>query len=98
MAGWQLARMDFRGLGPHRLDVLEDQCYCHHTRRYGAYNRDSTPQDCLEARSSLLVGRQLDPSSTTRQSTTLYHMGLYTWQIVSMTISFIVNGVSRAVL
>jgi hypothetical protein len=55
--------MDFRGLGSHRPDELEDQCCRHHTRRYGAYERDGTPRDCLEARSSLLVGRQRDPSS-----------------------------------
>jgi hypothetical protein len=57
--------MDFRGLGPHRLDELEDQCCRHHTRRYGAYgayDRDNTPGDCWEARSSLLGGRQRDPS------------------------------------
>jgi hypothetical protein len=63
MAGWELARMDFRVLGPHRPDEIEDQCCCHHARRYGAYDRDSTPRDCLEARSALLVGRQRDPSS-----------------------------------
>jgi hypothetical protein len=57
--------MDFRGLGPHRPDETEDQCCRHHTRLYGAYDRDSTPRDCLEARSSLLVGRQRDPSSAT---------------------------------
>jgi hypothetical protein len=34
-----------------------------HTRRHGAYDKDSTPRYCLEARSSLLVGRQRDPSS-----------------------------------
>jgi hypothetical protein len=55
--------MDFRGLGLHRPDEIEDQCCRHHTRRYGAYEKDSTPRDCLEARSSLLVGRQRDPSS-----------------------------------
>jgi hypothetical protein len=55
--------MDFRGLGPHRPDELEDQCCRHHTRRYEAYDRDSTPRDCLEARGSLLVGRQRDRSS-----------------------------------
>jgi hypothetical protein len=55
--------MDFRGLGPHRPDELEDQCFRHCTRRYEAYNRDSAPRDYLEARSSLLVGRQCDPSS-----------------------------------
>jgi hypothetical protein len=55
--------MDFRGLGLYRPDELEDQCCRHHTRRYGAYDRDITPRDCLEARSSLLVGRQRDPSS-----------------------------------
>jgi hypothetical protein len=63
MAGWLLARMDFRELGSHRPDELEDQCCRHHTRRYGAYDRDSTLRDCLEARSSLLGGRQRDPSS-----------------------------------
>jgi hypothetical protein len=63
MAGWELARMDFWGLGPHRPDELEDQCFRQPTRRYGAYDRDSTPRGCLEARSSLLVGRQRDPSS-----------------------------------
>ena len=50
--------MDFRGLGPHRPDELEDQCCRHHTRRYGAYDSDNTPGDCWEARSSLLGGRQ----------------------------------------
>ena len=64
MAGWELARMDFRGLGPHRPDELEDQCCRHHTRRYGAYDSDNTPGDCWEARSSLLGGRQRDPSGT----------------------------------
>jgi hypothetical protein len=64
MAAWQLARMDFRGPGPHRLGELEDQCRRHHTRRNGAYDRDSTPGDCLEARSSLLGGRQREPSGT----------------------------------
>jgi hypothetical protein len=54
--------MDFRGIGPHHLDELEDQCCRHHTRRYGAYDRDSSPRDCWEARRSLLVGRQRDPS------------------------------------
>jgi hypothetical protein len=53
---------DFRGLGPHRLDELEDQVCRHHTRRYVVYGRNSTLRDCLEARSSLLVGRQNDPS------------------------------------
>jgi hypothetical protein len=55
--------MDFRGLGPHRPDELEYQCCRQPTRRYGAYDRDSIPRDRLEARSSLLVGRQRDPSS-----------------------------------
>jgi hypothetical protein len=55
--------MDFRGLGPHRLDEIEDQCCRHHTRRYKAYDRDSTPRDCLEVRISLLGRRQRDPSS-----------------------------------
>jgi hypothetical protein len=55
--------MDFRRLGLQRPDEIEHQCCRHHTRRYGAYDRDSTPRDCLEARSSLLVGRQRDPSS-----------------------------------
>jgi hypothetical protein len=55
--------MFFRGLGPHRPDELEDQYCRHYTRRYGAYDIDSTPRDCLEARSSLLVGHQRDPSS-----------------------------------
>jgi hypothetical protein len=32
-----------------------------HTSRYGAYDRDNTPRDCWEARSSLLVGRQHNP-------------------------------------
>jgi hypothetical protein len=54
--------MDSRGLGRHRPDELEDQCCRHHTRRYAAYDRDNTPGDCLEARSSLLGGRQRDPS------------------------------------
>jgi hypothetical protein len=62
MACWYLARMDFRGLGPHRPDEIEDYCCRHHTRHYGAYDRDSTPRDCLEAHSSLLVGRQRDLS------------------------------------
>jgi hypothetical protein len=47
----------------YRPDELEDQICRHHTRRYGAYDNDSTPRDCLEARSSLLVGRQRDLSS-----------------------------------
>jgi hypothetical protein len=63
MAGWLLAKMDFRGLRSHLPDEIEDQCDRHHTRRYGAYDRDRTPRDCLEARSSQLVGRQRDPSS-----------------------------------
>jgi hypothetical protein len=54
--------MDFRGLEPHRPDKLEDQYCRHHTRRYGAYDRDGTPQDFWEALSSLLVERQRDPS------------------------------------
>jgi hypothetical protein len=54
--------MDFRGFGPHRPDELEDQCCRHHTRRYGAHDRDNTPGDCWEGRSSLLGGRQRDPS------------------------------------
>jgi hypothetical protein len=54
--------MDFRGLGPHRPDKLEDQCCRHHTRRCGAYDRDNTPGHCREARSSPLGGRQRDPS------------------------------------
>jgi hypothetical protein len=54
--------MDFRGLGPHRPDEFEDQFCRQSKRRYGAYDRDSTPQGCLEALSSLLVGRQRDPS------------------------------------
>jgi hypothetical protein len=58
--------MDFRGLRPHRPDEIEDQCCRHHTRGYGAYDRGSTPRDWLEARSSLLVGRQRDPSSAAR--------------------------------
>jgi hypothetical protein len=58
--------MDFWGFGPHRPDEFEGQCFRHLTRRYGAYDRDSTPRDCLEARSFLLVGRQLDPSSIAR--------------------------------
>jgi hypothetical protein len=55
--------MDFGRLGPHRPDELEDQCCRHHRRRYGAYDGDSTPRDCWEARGSLLVGRQRDPLS-----------------------------------
>jgi hypothetical protein len=62
MAGWLLARMDFRGLGPHRPDELEDQCCRQFTRRYGAYDRDCTPGDCWEARGSLLVGSRRDLS------------------------------------
>jgi hypothetical protein len=31
-----------------------------------SYDRDSTPRDCLKARSSLLVGHQRDPSSAAR--------------------------------
>jgi hypothetical protein len=54
--------MDFRGLGPHRPDELEDQCCRHHTRPYEAYDRDNTLGDCWEARISLLGGRQRDPS------------------------------------
>jgi hypothetical protein len=56
--------MDFRGHGPHRPDQIENQCLSHHTQRYGAYDRDSTPRDCLEASSSVLVGCQGDPSSS----------------------------------
>jgi hypothetical protein len=55
--------MDFRRLRPNHTAELEDQCCRHHIRSYGAYDRDSTPRDCFEARSSLLVGRQRDPSS-----------------------------------
>jgi hypothetical protein len=66
MAAWYLARIDFRELGLHRLDELEDQCGRHRTRRYGAYDSDSTPGDCLEALSSLLGGRQRDPSGAAR--------------------------------
>jgi hypothetical protein len=62
MLGWYLARKDFRGLGPHRPDELEDRWCRHHTRRYGAYDRYNTPGDCWEARGSLLGGRQRDPS------------------------------------
>jgi hypothetical protein len=58
--------VDFRGLGPHRPDELEGQCCRHHTRRYGVHERDRTPRDFWEARSSLLVGRQRDPSSAAR--------------------------------
>jgi hypothetical protein len=54
--------MDFRGLGPHRLDELEDQCCRQHTSRHGAYDEDSTQGDCWEAHSFLLGGRQRDPS------------------------------------
>jgi hypothetical protein len=46
MAAWYLARIDFRELGLHRLDELEDECGRHRTRRYGAYDSDSTPGDC----------------------------------------------------
>jgi hypothetical protein len=56
--------MDFRGLGPHRPDELEDQCCRHHTRRYRAYDRDNTPGACSEARSSLMGGHQRDPSGS----------------------------------
>jgi hypothetical protein len=55
--------MYFRGFGPHCPNELEQQCCRPRTRRYGAYDRDSTPRDCLEARGSLLVGRQRDLSS-----------------------------------
>jgi hypothetical protein len=58
--------MYFRGLGPHPPDELEDQCFRHHTRRYGAYDRDNTPGDCWETRSSLLGERQRDPSGAAR--------------------------------
>jgi hypothetical protein len=51
-----------RGLGSHSTDELEDECCRQPTRRYGAYDRDSTPGDCWEARSSPLVGRQRDRS------------------------------------
>jgi hypothetical protein len=57
--------MDFRGLGPHHPDELEEQYFRPHTRRYGAYDRDNTPGDCWEARRSLLGGRQRDPSGAT---------------------------------
>jgi hypothetical protein len=50
------------GYRPHHPDELEEQCFRHHTRRYGAYDRDSTPRDCWEARSFLLGGHQRDPS------------------------------------
>jgi hypothetical protein len=56
--------MDFRLLGPHLADQLEDQFCRHHARRYGACDRDSTPGDCWEARSSLLIGRRRDSSSS----------------------------------
>jgi hypothetical protein len=46
-----------RGPDPHRPDEIEEQYSRHHTRRYGAYDRDSTSRDCLEARSSVLVVR-----------------------------------------
>jgi hypothetical protein len=54
--------MHFRGLVPHHPDEPEDQCCRHYTRRSGAYDRASTPRDCLEACSSLPVGRLRDPS------------------------------------
>jgi hypothetical protein len=54
--------MDFRGLRPHRPDELEGHCCLQPTRSYGDYDRDSTPRDCWEARSFLLVRRQRDPS------------------------------------
>jgi hypothetical protein len=59
MAGLQLARIQLKGLGPFRLDALEDQCCRHHTRSYGACGRDRTPGGC----SALLEGHQRDPSS-----------------------------------
>jgi hypothetical protein len=77
--------MDFRGLWPHRPDELEDQCCRHHTRRYGAYDRDNTPGDCWEARSSLLGGRQREPSGAAEVIDYAYHKALYTWQIFCMT-------------
>jgi hypothetical protein len=55
--------MDFRGIGLHRPDVIEDQCCRQSARRYGAYDIDSTQGDSWEAPSSLLVGRQRDLSS-----------------------------------
>jgi hypothetical protein len=59
--------MDFRGFGSHCPDELEDQCCRHHTRRYGAYDRDSTPGDCWAAVSSLLIGRQRNPSGAAEE-------------------------------
>jgi hypothetical protein len=55
--------MDFRGFGPHRHDELEDQCCRHRISRFGAYDRGSTPGDCLEVRIYLPEARRCDSSS-----------------------------------
>jgi hypothetical protein len=56
-AGWSLARIDFSGLGLRRHAELEDKIGRHHKHLHEVYDRDSTPDDCMEARSSLLRGR-----------------------------------------
>jgi hypothetical protein len=56
--------MDFRGLGPHRHDELEDQCCRHRICRFGAYDRGRPPGDCLEVHISLPEARQRDSSDT----------------------------------
>jgi hypothetical protein len=56
--------MDFRGLGPHRHDELEDQCCRHRIRRFGAYDRGRPPGNCLEVHISLPEARQRDSSDT----------------------------------
>jgi hypothetical protein len=55
--------MDFRGLGPHRHDELEDQSFRHRICRSGAYDRGRPPGDCLEVRISLPEARRDSSSS-----------------------------------
>jgi hypothetical protein len=64
LAVWYLARMDFKGLGPHHHDELEDQSCRHRICRFAAYDRGRPPGDCLEVRISLPEARQRDSSST----------------------------------
>jgi hypothetical protein len=52
MADSQLARIDCKRLEPHRPSELEDKRCSQPARRYVAYGRDSTPQDCCEALSA----------------------------------------------
>jgi hypothetical protein len=54
--------MDFRGLGLHRHDELEDQCCRHRICRFGAYDRGRPLGDCLEVHISPPEARQRDSS------------------------------------